>query len=255
MAYTNVIGILSGKGGVGKTTLTFNLGAAMTDFGKNVVIVDGNMTTPNLGIHAGIPLYPVTLHDVLKGKVDIFDVMHVLPSGLKIVPASINLSDLAGVDPAYLRSHLGELVGKVDYVLIDGAPGLGGEALSVLRASDQVLGISTPDLPALTDLLKSIRLAQESNKVYLGTVINMFRNKSYEPQKDHVEALLEDNPILETIPHDESVRFALSKRVPVVHHRPNSVSSVRIKRLASRLTGCEYREPWYRKYFDYAGIY
>jgi septum site-determining protein MinD len=254
MVYTQVIGILSGKGGVGKTTLTFNLGAAMADFGKNVVIVDGNMTTPNLGIHAGIPLYPTTLHDVLKGKVDIYDVMHILPSGLKIVPASINLNDLKGVDPSYLGNSLRDLIGKLDYVLIDGAPGLGGEAISILNASHQVLGVSTPDLPALTDLLKSIRLVGDFNKEYMGTVLNMVRNKPYEPKREHVMSLLEDSPLLETVPHDENVRYALSKRLPVIHHRPNACASLKIKLLAAKMVGADYRVPWYRKWANMVGL-
>ncbi len=161
MVKTKVIGILSGKGGVGKTTLTFNLGTALTDFGKNVLIIDGNLTTPNLGIHAGIPLYPKSLHDVLKGKADIYDVMHVLPSSLKIVPASININDLKGVNPEFLASSLKDLVGKLDYILVDGSPGLGKEALSVLKSSGEVIGVTTPELPALTDLLKSIRLVED----------------------------------------------------------------------------------------------
>jgi len=250
MAYTRVIGILSGKGGVGKTTLALNLGAAMADFGKNVVLVDGNMTTPNLGIHAGLPLYPITLHDVLRGRVDIYEVMHIMPNGLKIIPASINVNDLEGVDPKYLGSHLRDLLGKVDYVLIDGAPGLGGEALGVLRASDQVLGVATPDLPSLTNLLKSIRMVRDSQREYLGTVINMHRNKPYEPKKEHMLSLLEDTPILETIPHDEHIRYSLSKRMPVVHYKPNAYSSLKIKRLAGKITGNEFKIEWYRKYLS-----
>jgi MinD-like ATPase involved in chromosome partitioning or flagellar assembly len=250
MAYTRVIGILSGKGGVGKTTIAFNLGAAMADQGKNVVLVDGNMTTPNLGIHAGLPLYPITLHDVLRGKVDIYEVMHLLPNGLKIVPASISVSDLEGVDPKFLGSHLRDLLGKVDYVIIDGAPGLGGEALGVLRASDQVLGVATPDLPALTNLLKSIHMVKDSQREYLGTIINMHRNKSYEPKQEHIESMLEDTPILETIPHDENIRYSLSKRIPVVHYKPNAYSSLKIKRLAGKITGNEFKIEWYRKYLS-----
>ena len=250
MVYTQVIGILSGKGGVGKTTLAFNLGSAMADLGKNVVIVDGNLTTPNLGIHAGLPLYPTTLHDVLRGKADIYEVMHMLPNGLKIIPASLSVNDLEGVDPKYLGSHLNELLGKVDYVLIDGAPGLGGEALGVLRASDKILGVATPDLPALTGLLKSIRIVNDLQRDYIGTVINMHRNKSYEPKKEHIRSLLEDTPILETIPHDEHIHFSLSKRIPVVHYKPNAYSSLKIKRLAARLTGAEFNIPWYSKYLS-----
>lgn len=250
MVKTKVISILSGKGGVGKTTLTFNLGTALTDFGKNVLIIDGNLTTPNLGIHAGIPLYPTSLHDVLRGKVNIYEVMHILPTGLKIVPASININDLKGVDPKYLASTLKDLVGKLDYILIDGAPGLGNEALSVLKSSDKVIGITTPELPALTDLLKSIRLVEEYKKEYLGSVINMVKNKKYEPKKDNIATLLGEVPILEIIPHDESVKYALSKRIPVVHHKPNSKASLKIKRLAAKLEGKEFKIPWYRRLFS-----
>ncbi len=250
MVKTKVIGILSGKGGVGKTTLTFNLGTALTDFGKNVLIIDGNLTTPNLGIHAGIPLYPKSLHDVLKGKVDIYDVMHVLPSSLKIVPASININDLKGVNPEFLASSLKDLVGKLDYILVDGSPGLGKEALSVLKSSGEVIGVTTPELPALTDLLKSIRFVEENEKEYLGGVINMVENKKYEPKKEQVATLLGELPILKTIPYDKQVRYALAKRMPVVHHKPYSKASLKIRSLAARLSGKEFKIPWYRKLFS-----
>ncbi|OYT43694.1 MAG: septum site-determining protein MinD [Candidatus Aenigmarchaeota archaeon ex4484_56] len=249
MVNTRIIGIISGKGGVGKTTLTFNLGAALTDFNKNVVVIDGNLTTPNLGIHAGIPLYPISLHDVLKGKVDIFDVMHILPNGLKIIPSSINLNDLKGVNPEYLSTHLVDLIGKLDYVLIDGAPGLGNEAISILKASNEIIGITTPELPALTDLLKSVKLSEASNKKYLGTVINKVRNKKYEPKKEHIETLLEGTKILEFIPEDENIRHALHKKLPVVHHKPYSKASIKIKSIAAKLSDRELKIPWYKKIF------
>ena len=249
MVKTRIIGILSGKGGVGKTTLTFNLGTALTDFDKNVLIIDGNLTTPNLGIHAGIPLHPTSLHDVLKGKVDIFDVMHIMPNGLKIVPASINLDDLKGVDPDFLSTSFIDLVGKVDFVLVDGAPGLGKEALSVLKACHEIIGISTPELPALTDLLKSVRLVKEHKKNYVGTVINMVTKKRYELSKKQIESFLEGITILELIPYDHHLKHALSNKLPVVHHKPNSKSSLKIKNIAAQLIGREYKVPWWRRLF------
>jgi len=63
-----IIVITSGKGGVGKTTTAINLGAAINYFGKNVLIVDGNLTTPNIGIHLNSPETPITLNHVLSKK-------------------------------------------------------------------------------------------------------------------------------------------------------------------------------------------
>src|SRR3989344_3426324 len=61
-----VIVINSGKGGVGKTTTAINLGASLNKLGKEVIIVDANLNTQNIGLQLGAPIFPVTLHHVLK---------------------------------------------------------------------------------------------------------------------------------------------------------------------------------------------
>ena len=66
-----IIAIISGKGGVGKTTTAINLGAALNNLDKEVIIVDLNLNTPNVGVHLGAPIVPVTLNHVLKGKAEI----------------------------------------------------------------------------------------------------------------------------------------------------------------------------------------
>ena len=91
---TRFVGILSGKGGVAKTTTTVNLGAAFNYFGRDVTIVDGNLSTPNLGLHLGVPVVPISLHDVLKGKNDILESVYQHNSGLKIIPASLYVNEM-----------------------------------------------------------------------------------------------------------------------------------------------------------------
>ena len=90
---TRIIGVVSGKGGVGKTTMVANVGTALAKMGKDVIVLDANLTTPSLGMHLGLPLYPVTIHDVLKGRASIKDAIYVHDSGLKIIPAGISLRD------------------------------------------------------------------------------------------------------------------------------------------------------------------
>jgi MinD-like ATPase involved in chromosome partitioning or flagellar assembly len=86
-----VIAFISGKGGVGKTTTVVGLGTALNHFGKNVTIVDANLSTPNVALHFGVPIVPVSLHDVLRGKKDIMEAVYLHKSGTKIIPGSIEI--------------------------------------------------------------------------------------------------------------------------------------------------------------------
>src|SRR4030042_2598470 len=97
---TRIITIASGKGGVGKTTLVSNLAAALAGFKKSVIAVDGNLTTANLGIHLGIPLYPVTLQDVLNGKARLKDALYYHDSGFRVLPADVSIEKLLSPDKA-----------------------------------------------------------------------------------------------------------------------------------------------------------
>ena len=89
-----IIVINSGKGGVGKTTTAINLGAGLNSLSKNVVVVDANLNTPNVGIHLGAPIVPITLNHVLKGKADIEDAVYEHSSGTKIIPSSLSIKEL-----------------------------------------------------------------------------------------------------------------------------------------------------------------
>ena len=98
-----VIVITSGKGGVGKTTTAINLGAAMNYFGKDVLIVDANLTTPNIGIHLGSPEVPITLNHILNKKADVFEGVYEHESGLKIIPSSLSVKELEKLKPERLK--------------------------------------------------------------------------------------------------------------------------------------------------------
>src|SRR3989338_8055195 len=91
---TRVITITSGKGGVGKTTSAINIGAALNYLGKDVIVVDANLTTPNIGLHLGAPIVPVSLNHVLSGKAKISDALYEHESGLKIIPSSLSIKEL-----------------------------------------------------------------------------------------------------------------------------------------------------------------
>jgi septum site-determining protein MinD len=236
---TRIISVLSGKGGVGKTTLVSNLGAALVKKGKNIIILDGNVTTPNLSLHLGIPFYPVTLHDVLNKKAPIEAAIYHHESGLRIIPASLSYEAVKDVDMERFQAVLMKLLGKADIVIVDAAAGLGKEALAAINVADELIVVTNPDLPAVTDALKTIKIAEEKGTKILGVVVNRVRGLRHELSLNEIKSILEV-PIIAAVPEDLAVPRSIAKRIPVVHHKPNSKASLEFHRLAARIIG----EPW-----------
>src|SRR3989344_1403655 len=172
---TRVYAIISGKGGVGKTTSTINLGVSLNQLGEQVIIVDGNLTTSNIGIHLGAPIVPITLNHVLSGQAKIEDAIYEHESGTKIIPASLSLKETTDIDYNKLSEISKKLKKITDHVLIDAAAGLGEEAKATIAAADEIIIITNPEMSAVTDALKTIKLAEEMNKIIKGVIINRYR--------------------------------------------------------------------------------
>ncbi len=250
---TRIIAIVSGKGGVGKTTLVANLGAALARMGKDVIVLDANLTTPNLGIHLGVPLFPVTLHDVLKGRAHIRDAIYDHESGLRVVPAGISLRDLRGVDSKDLPTALLDLLGSADIILLDAAAGLGRETLASIEAADEMIIITNPDLPSVTGALKAVKLAEQLGTRTLGAVVNRVTGAKHEMRNVEIMSMLDEIELLSEIPEDRNIPVAINARMPVVLHRPDSRASHAINRTAARLIGRSYavEKPWHQRLFGF----
>ncbi len=236
-----VISVISGKGGVGKTTTVSNLGAALVKKGKNVIVIDGNVTTPNLSLHLGIPFYPITLHDVLKRKTPIEAAIYEHSTGMRVVPASLSAESVKDTKIEKLEGALLNLLGSADIIIVDSAAGLGKEALTAMRLADELVVVTNPDLPSVTDALKTIKLAEEKGTKVLGVVINRVKGRKHEMPLSEIKSML-DVPILTVVPEDSSVPKSIKKKRPVVHHKPRSRASRAFRKLAAKILGEPFTE-------------
>jgi len=236
---TRTIAVIGGKGGVGKTTLASNLTYALNSLGEDVIAIDANMTTPNLGIHFGIPLSKNNLHDVLRGKKKLKSVIHTHPYGFKFIPSSISTKSLKGVDASKMANVTFNLTGQSDFVILDCAAGLGREAISAIEAADEILVITNPDMPSVTDALKTIDIAKKTKKDVLGVVVNKSTDNSHEMKIGDIRELLEA-PVISKIPYDPLVPESISERKPVLDYSPNSPAATEIDRLAHKIAGRKY---------------
>ena len=251
-----VIVITSGKGGVGKTTTAINLGAAMNYFGKDVLIIDGNLTTPNIGIHLGSPEVPITLNHILSKEAEAEEAVYEHESGIKIIPSSLSIKELKKIKPEKLKDFKKDFEELADIILVDSSAGLGIEAMSAIKMADELIIVTNPEMPAITDALKVIKLAEELNKPILGTIITRVRKNILELQPETVKEMLEV-PILGMVPEDIKIQRSLSLKDSVVHTDPKSKAARAYKEIAAKLLDVEYDsdkdkpsfwERWFKKY-------
>ena len=236
-----VIGIVSGKGGVGKTTVTVNLAIALSKFGKRVIAVDCNLSTPHLAYYLGAYKYTTTFNDVLLGKASMTSALY-HHNSVMFVPASLALQDLISIDVVEMKDHIKKLNNNdmIDFILLDSAPGLGRESISTLDASDEMIYVANPIYPTVRDVVKCIDVAREFGKKNLGIVLNMTGNGRHELGPKEVQSIARI-PVIGQIPFDRNIVNGLSVRKPVMKYKPSSKSSIGFMKLAGMLVGENYK--------------
>ncbi|MBI5225349.1 AAA family ATPase [Candidatus Micrarchaeota archaeon] len=232
-----IIGFISGKGGVGKTTLTINLGASLAShFKKKVVILDCNLTTSHLGITLGIHHAPITINHVLRGEALLEDAIYAHNSGMHVIPASLRMQEMTGVDLIKTKPIAKVLAKTYDFVLLDCGPGVGREALASLNSSEEILFIATPTLPSVMDVLRYVEYLQNSDKKKLGLVLNMIQRGESQMSSSQVEKIT-NLPVISKIPRDSFIPQAQAAEVPAVLAFPESKAVKQIMNLSRHIAG------------------
>ncbi|MDR0466239.1 MAG: MinD/ParA family protein [Deltaproteobacteria bacterium] len=157
------IAIMSGKGGVGKTNLTLNLGYALHMRKQSVLLMDCDLGLANLDVLLGIAPEG-NMHDVLLGSADMKSVIHpVAPNGFDVLPAASGVPELAAMTNDMRQLLLDRLtpeLGAYDYVLMDAGAGIGETVQAVAAMAALRIVIITPEPTSLTDGYALIKILQ-----------------------------------------------------------------------------------------------
>lgn len=237
---TGFFAITSTKGGTGKTTIALNLATALMRFGREVVLVDANLVNPHIGLHLGTPNLPATLHDALQGSKHIRDVAYLHPSGLKVIPAATAYTRISEGHHQRLKPVLMDLIGTAEMVILDTPTGMGEHTKATLEAADEALIVTTPDIPAVTDAIKSALFCQQLGCAVRGVVVNRCTGNPDELRPVEIRAML-DHPVLGVFPEDPLHQRALTLQHPVQYTHPEAPLSVEIRKLAAKLIGQPYQ--------------
>ena len=231
--------VISGKGGVGKTTSTINLGIAISELGEEVIIVDTNLTTPNVGLHLGSPIVPITLNHVINNKAKVEEAIYEHDSGAKIMPASLSIGELKSINHEKLPEITKKLKKICDRVFLDSSAGLGEEAKSAMRSADEVIIITNPEISAVTDALKTIKVAEEMKKDVIGVIITRHEGKKWEMDIPTIKDMLEV-PILGIVPEDDSIKESQKMKNAVIKTHPKSRAARAYMKIAKKILGPEF---------------
>jgi septum site-determining protein MinD len=232
---TRFLAIASGKGGVGKTTVAINLGMALSNLKKDIIILDSNLETPDIGINLGLQYAPNTIHDVLSGKKSILESIYLHDSGLKVIPGSIKYD--AGRNATDFSKAIKKLHGATEVVVME----VSGLNKKVLGSANEVLIVVNPELASVTNALRTIKVAEEKDATVLGVVINRVKGDPTEMSVENIQTML-GVPIIGIIPEDDNVKKAQFGRYPVCYAYPKSSASDAFNKIAASLAGESYEE-------------
>ncbi|MFH1750279.1 MAG: P-loop NTPase, partial [Candidatus Micrarchaeota archaeon] len=231
---TTVIGIISGKGGVGKSVVAVNTATLLSKLGKQVALVDADLSNPSISLHLGLSYTPIGIQEVLSGKNKAIDGLIIHPlTGLRVLPASLKYKPEATLKN--LKSVV-KTLDAYDYVIIDSPPGITEDVEHILEACDRIVIVTTPDIPSITSASKIVSLCKDVKTEVAGIIANRVTNSNYELSEKEIESMSEVSVICD-IPEDDSVPASIAARLPVVLYKPHSGASQKLKVAALQLSG------------------
>jgi len=239
-----VIAVASGKGGVGKTNVTVNLGVALATQGKQVLLLDADLGLANIDVMLGLhPQY--NLQHVLNGSKTLAEIIVEGPAGLKIIPAASGVQKMAELSPA---EHAGmiqafsEMDQHIDILLIDSAAGIADSVVSFTRAAQEVIVVVCDEPASITDAYAFIKLlSREYNVNRFHVISNMCRTiqegrELFNKISMVCDRFLDVNlDFMGIVPFDEDLRRAVKKQRAVVEFLPRSKSAVAFTHLAKKI--------------------
>ena len=239
-----IFAVTSGKGGVGKTSLTVNVACELSRRGHRTIVIDADLGLANAHILAGIKPEK-TLSDYIAGTAELAEVIVDGPCGVKFISGGSGLKDMANLDDngrAQICLAVEELTAFCDVILLDTGAGVGKGVTDFVTMADQTVLVTTSNFAAIADAYGIVKVVvQDGYDKPIHAVVNRVRSPEEAEQvfvklKGCTERFLGfDLNWLGLLPEDSSVEGAVLKRSPFSEAFPGSVAARYLAKLVSGL--------------------
>ena len=238
-----VITVTGGKGGVGKSNVTLNMGVAMAAQGKRVLLLDADLGLANIDVMLGLRVQRNLSH-VLSGECTLDDIIIEGPYGLMIIPATSGTQSMVELSPAQhagLIRAFSEMKTVIDVLLVDTAAGISDMVLSFSRAAQDILVVVCDEPTSITDAYALIKILSREYGVFRFKVVaNMVRSLR-EGQELFAKLTRVTDRFLDTslelvacVPYDTNLRAAVRKQKLIVEAFPKSPAALAFRALANK---------------------
>jgi septum site-determining protein MinD len=239
---SRIIVITSGKGGVGKTTVTSNLGMAIARLGRRIALVDADFGLRNLDLLLGLENRVVyTAVDVLSGQCRLEQalVKDKRQEGVVLLPAAQSRTKEV-VNPDQMKKLLGALSQKYEYVLVDSPAGIEQGFQNAIAAADESLIVTTPEIAAVRDADRVVGLLEAQGIKRIHLIVNRLKPAMVQAEQmmsvQDVQEILAI-PLIGVIPDDERVIVSSNRGEPLVLAENVSLPAIAMNNIARRLEG------------------
>jgi len=170
----NIINITSGKGGVGKTTITVEVARDLARKGKRVLIFDGDLELSNVNLCFGKQVEK-TLVDFVTGSCSLREIISEVADGIHLIPSGSGKKELIDLDSRQIngmKNALNIIKGKYDFVLIDSATGIGSRVMNFIERESRLVLVINDDILSITDsfsMIKRIYLDKKAKRIEIIT--------------------------------------------------------------------------------------
>ncbi len=240
---TKFVAITSGKGGVGKSTISANMANILSSNGYKVALFDADIGLANLDVILNVRLDKNILH-VLKGECSLRDIIVPINKNLILIPGESGDEILKYSEQFLFERFLEEtkILDDLDFMIIDTGAGIGEHIQLFLEAADEVIVVTVPDPAAITDAYATIKITSKTQS-HIHLLMNMTRNEReaqliFEKINKVAMANIGNGLTLDLIgklPMDKLISTSIKQRTLFTNDAPNSFASVDMKRIVSNL--------------------